>query len=89
MAPRAKQRGGILIRGATGELYAMRHGDPRPRKIRQDSKLAKAFETHARKNPPTGGARSDLPEDVLELLEDLFGPLSGAWWWFAAQGLRR
>jgi hypothetical protein len=89
MAPRAKQRGGILIRGATGELYAMRHGDPRPRKIGKNSKLAKAFEAHVRKNPPTVFARSDLPEDVLELLEDLFGPLSGLWWWFASQGLRR
>ena len=42
--------------------------------------MHKAFSAHAEKKPIEDFIGNDLPEDILEILNDLFGPLIGAWW---------
>lgn len=79
MAPRGKKHGGILIRGATGDLWFLRDDRVRPLKARHPE-LKKKFDAFARRHPSKGDVGKDLPEDILDILDDLFGPLIGAWW---------
>lgn len=82
MAPKGKQHTGSLIVGApTGDYYFLRDNDS-PRKIRKGSKLEKGlrryFKTKPLEKATVNDLRNDLPEDILELLEEAFGPL-GIW----------
>lgn len=88
MAPRGKPARGMVMRGADGDFYVLRANHKAPRKIRKGSALDKALRAHARTHPSAEPA-NDLPEDILELLEAMFGPLSGAWWWFEGPRLPR
>jgi len=78
----------MVMRSATGDFYVLRADHQKPVKIRKGSQLEKALTKYARGHPSRQPA-NDLPEDILELLEQLFGPLSGAWWWFEGPRLPR
>lgn len=78
MAQEGTPHSGILYRGATGDLWFMRDDHDHPTRI-DDPRLEPLFSAHAKR---AGGdvMGSDVPEDILDLLNDLFGPVIGAWW---------
>ena len=80
-----KRHTGVLIRGASGDLWFMRDDHKRPVKIKP--KLAKTLQSKLKKQKQH--VTFPLPQDVLDALEDAFGPL----WWclvhFSARQLPR
>jgi hypothetical protein len=42
--------------------------------------MQKAFSAHAEAKPLEDFIGTDLPEDIMKILNELFGPLIGAWW---------
>ncbi len=79
MSSQGTPHGGILYRGATGELWFMRDDHQQPTRIK-NSALEMLVEGYAKKASPDEFIGSDLPQDILDILNDLFGPLVGAWW---------
>ncbi len=79
MAKRGTKHRGILYRGATGDLWFLRDDWDHPRRF-NDDRLKALFSTHAEKTPLEDFLGHDLPDDIIALLDKLFGPLIGAWW---------
>jgi hypothetical protein len=78
MAKKGTPHSGILYRGATGDVWFMRDDHAHPTKINHPG-LEKLFSAHHTKPVPEEFGY-DLPKDILDILNDLFGPLIGAWW---------
>jgi hypothetical protein len=79
MAHQGTPHNGILYRGATGDLWFLRDDWKHPQKV-DHSLLMERFSAHAKKAGPEDFLGSDIPQDILDILNDLFGPLIGAWW---------
>ncbi|HET7466924.1 MAG TPA: hypothetical protein VFL29_09660 [Candidatus Dormibacteraeota bacterium] len=68
---------GVLIRGASGDLWFLRDDHDKPVKLKPElaRKLTPLLKQHQRQH-----LAFELPPEVLEALEDVFGPL---WWCLA------
>jgi hypothetical protein len=70
---------GILYRGASGDLWFLRDDWDHPRRFKDDQ-VHTAFSAHAEAKPLEDFMGTDLPENIMKILNELFGPLTGAWW---------
>jgi hypothetical protein len=77
-----RKHSGILYRSPNGDLYFRANYEDQPHRIPDDRKHV--VEDAAKKKGQAHFVENDLPDDILELLNDLygdlFGPLIGAWW---------
>ena len=81
-----EKHGGVLIRGATGDLYFLRDDRETPEPVIRENapdaearrELKRRFEAYAQNHEKW--VSHDIDEDILDLLDDIFGPLWGAWW---------
>jgi hypothetical protein len=78
MSIKGTPHSGILYRGATGDLWFMRDDHDQATRIKNPA-LETLVESHLKKAAPDF-VGPDLPEDIMDILNDLFGPLIGAWW---------
>ena len=67
---------GVLIRGATGHLWFLRDDFDQPQRI-EHAELGELVKGYAEEEGREDFVGNELPEDVLEILNDLFGPLIG------------
>lgn len=79
MAKKGTPQRGILYRGATGDLWFLRDDWDHPQRF-NDARVQKAFSAHAEAKPLQDFMGHDVPQDILDILNELFGPLIGAWW---------
>jgi hypothetical protein len=74
MAKKGTPHSGVLYRSPTGDIYFMRDNFRKARKL--DRELGQRVMAAKRSRD---SASFHLPKKILEELEDLFGPLIGAW----------
>ena len=79
MAKEGTPHNGILYRGATGELWFLRDDHDHPTRV-DDLRLKELFSAHVKEAASGDVVGRDLPEDIIDILNDLFGPVIGAWW---------
>jgi hypothetical protein len=75
MAKKGTPHSGVLYRSPTGDMYFMRDNFKKPRKL--DPALSERVQMAGRKSKEY--ASFHLPKSILDELEELFGPLIGAW----------
>ena len=71
--------GGILYRSPTGDLYFRRDDKDEPELITKHTHK-RIVEDRAKETGREDFVLHDLPEDILEFLNEEFGPLIGIWW---------
>jgi hypothetical protein len=80
MAKKGTPPSGILYRSPTGDLWFLFNSWDHPRKV-TNAALKRAFSAHAKKAAPKDLIGNTLPQEMLDILEDLFEvTLLGAWW---------
>ena len=76
MQPHNGDHDGIVYKGASGDLWFLRDDWDKPRKI-QHAQLKTLISSHMQQSGQPFADR--FPQDILDILNGLFGPLIGAW----------